>query len=72
MSRRKGIFYPLKADNYSTIKLKERFMEKNDSILCDVKKCKHNAKGCNCCLKSVKISCGKGGSSTCCEDFSEK
>lgn len=47
-------------------------MEKNDSILCDVKSCKHNAKGCNCCLKSVKISCGKGTSSTCCEDFCEE
>ncbi|MBQ6980400.1 MAG: DUF1540 domain-containing protein [Clostridia bacterium] len=46
-------------------------MERNDSILCDVKHCKHNAKGCNCCLKSVKISCGKD-SSTCCEDYCEK
>ena len=47
-------------------------MEKNDSICCDVENCKHNAKGLSCCLKSVKISCGKGDGTTCCKDYSEK
>ena len=44
-------------------------MNTNDSIKCDVTKCRHNVKGCNCCLKSVKITCEDGG--TCCESFSD-
>lgn len=47
-------------------------MNKNESIKCDVKKCKHNADGCNCCLKSIKVTCGKSSSQTCCDDYSEE
>ena len=47
-------------------------MKGNDSIKCDVKNCKHNVKGCNCCLESVKITCGCGKNRTCCGDYSEE
>lgn len=47
-------------------------MNKNYSIKCDVKKCRHNAEGCNCCLDSVKITCGCGENQTCCGDYSEE
>ena len=46
-------------------------MLKNESIKCDVEKCRHNVKGCNCCLEKVKITCG-GNAATRCGDFSEK
>ena len=46
-------------------------MLKNESVKCDVKKCRHNVKGANCCLEKVKITCGSG-KDTCCGDFSEK
>ncbi|MBQ7348962.1 MAG: DUF1540 domain-containing protein [Clostridia bacterium] len=46
-------------------------MYRNDSIRCDVEKCKHNTDGCNCCLDSIKVTCGNG-SCTCCGDYCEK
>ncbi len=47
-------------------------MFKNNSIKCDVTKCKHNCEGSSCCLSSIKVTCGCGDSCTCCGDFSEK
>lgn len=47
-------------------------MYKNNSIKCDVSKCKHNSEGCNCCLNSIKVTCGCGDNLTCCQDFCEK
>ncbi|MBO5068475.1 MAG: DUF1540 domain-containing protein [Clostridia bacterium] len=47
-------------------------MYKNSCIKCDVKKCKHNADGCNCELESIKVTCGCGEQCTCCGDYSEK
>ncbi|MBQ9514056.1 MAG: DUF1540 domain-containing protein [Clostridia bacterium] len=47
-------------------------MKKNSSVKCDVKKCCHNLQGCDCELKTIKVSCGKGTSCTCCEDYEEK
>ena len=43
--------------------------ELNASIRCDVRNCKHNVNGCNCCLNSVKISTDCTDC-TCCESFS--
>lgn len=47
-------------------------MNRNYSIKCDVKKCRHNADGCNCCLDQVKITCGAGENCTRCGDYSEE
>ena len=47
-------------------------MIKNESIKCDVTKCRHNLNGCNCVLSSIKVTCCTGGSCTCCGDYQEK
>ncbi|MBQ9485660.1 MAG: DUF1540 domain-containing protein [Clostridia bacterium] len=47
-------------------------MFKNYSIKCDVKNCKHNADGCNCCLDCVKITKESADGSTRCDDFYER
>ena len=47
-------------------------MFKNNSIKCDVTKCKHNCQGDSCCLSSIKVTCGCGEANTCCGDFCEK
>lgn len=47
-------------------------MNKNHSIKCDVKSCAHNAEGCNCCLESIKVTCGCGDNETCCGDYTEE
>lgn len=47
-------------------------MIKNNSIKCDVTKCKHNSDGCNCRLESIKVTCGCGENCTCCGDYDEK
>lgn len=47
-------------------------MNCENSILCDVHKCKHNANGCRCSLEQVKITCGCGVNCTCCGSYSEK
>ncbi len=43
----------------------------NQTIKCDVEKCKHNSDGLNCRLQSIKVTCS-GGSCTCCGDYSEE
>ena len=43
----------------------------NDKIKCDVCTCTHNVEGRNCCLDSVKITCGSEGC-TCCDDYNDK
>ncbi|MBO4262186.1 MAG: DUF1540 domain-containing protein [Clostridia bacterium] len=43
----------------------------NSNIKCDVRNCKHNCEGKNCCLDAVKITCGKQ-SCTICGDYSVK
>lgn len=52
------------------ITLRRGKMGRNYSIKCDVRKCSHNAEGCNCSLDCVKISC-KDGACTCCESYDE-
>ncbi len=44
----------------------------NQKIKCDVCACKHNEKGENCALSSIKVTCGCGKDCTCCGDFCEK
>ncbi|MBQ0098966.1 MAG: DUF1540 domain-containing protein [Firmicutes bacterium] len=44
----------------------------NSSVKCDVKTCKHNEKGCNCKLNSIKVTCASKDSCTCCDDFCER
>ena len=48
-------------------------MYKNSSIKCDVRRCKHNADGCNCELQSIKVGCCDATcqGQTCCESFVE-
>ena len=40
----------------------------NMNIRCDVTTCTHNCEGRNCCLDTVKITCGDAGC-TCCDDY---
>ena len=47
-------------------------MKANESIKCDVKKCKYNYQGCNCELKQIKVTSKSKDSCTCCDDFIEK
>ncbi len=47
-------------------------MNSNNSIKCDVTKCRHNYKGCNCQLDSIRITCGCADNQTCCDSYSEK
>ncbi len=44
----------------------------NQRIKCDVCSCKHNERGENCALESIKVTCGCGKDCTCCGDFCEK
>ncbi|MBQ9103620.1 MAG: DUF1540 domain-containing protein [Clostridia bacterium] len=46
-------------------------MSRNYSVKCDVRKCSHNADGCNCSLDCIKVTCSDG-SCTCCGSFDEK
>ena len=45
---------------------------KNNSIKCEVTKCKHNDQISNCMLECIKVTCGQYGSCTCCGDYDEK
>ena len=47
-------------------------MSKNSFIKCDVTSCKHNCQGENCCLSSIKVTCGCGEQCTCCQDYAKK
>ena len=47
-------------------------MNKNHSIKCDVRTCRHNAEGCNCQLDRIKVTCGCGDDCTCCGSYDEK
>lgn len=47
-------------------------MQSNYKIKCDVTKCRHNCRGENCQLDSIKVTCGCGDSCTCCGDYAEK
>ena len=44
----------------------------NQKIKCDVCACKHNERGENCSLESIKVTCGCDKDCTCCGDFCEK
>lgn len=44
-------------------------MDKNYAIRCDVRKCVHNAEGCNCELESIKVTCPDGEGYTRCNSF---
>ena len=46
-------------------------MNDNQTIKCDVTKCKHNRDGKDCHLKSITVPCGCT-ECTCCGDYAEK
>ena len=46
-------------------------MHKNDSIKCNVTKCRHNCDGCRCELDTICVTCGCGENCTCCGDYEE-
>lgn len=56
----------------SAVKKENQNMNSNNSIKCDVTKCRHNLKGCNCQLDTIKVTCGCADNQTCCDSFSEK
>ncbi len=62
----------IKIGKFLIIKIKEKIMNRNYSIKCDVKECAHNAEGCNCSLDCVKITCGCDEHCTCCDSFNSK
>ncbi len=51
-------------------------MENNNSsnkgVFCDVDKCVHNIDGCNCDMKTIKISKGNLDNSHHCKSFASK
>ena len=44
----------------------------NEGVCCDVCECIHNIDGCNCEMKTIKVTKGNSNSSHFCKTFSKK